>query len=128
MCMCIADLNYSEREIAISEIISVEINFTCTYEIFEFIFDCRHLPRQNGTSEIFEEVGASIFVTWHMTGSMTVHHYCALYYCVGGRRHIYKKSTYSRYILSATVRCVPNLYCANYTRLVVAQFVTRDKE
>lgn len=99
------------------------------HKIFEFISDRRHLARLNGTSEIFEEIGASVFVTWHMTGSMTMHHYCAhLLLRRWSSSYIRKVPPYSRYILSATIRCAPNLYCANYTRLVVAQFVARDKE
>lgn len=57
-----------------------------------------------------------------MTDSMTVHHYCARL-LLRPSSYIRKVLPYSRYILSATVRCAPNLYCANYTRLVVAQFV-----
>lgn len=53
-----------------------------------------------------------------------------VYYCVGGRRHICEKCRLIPDVfLGATVRCAPNLFCANYTRPVVsAQFVARDKE
>lgn len=89
---CTAYVNYSEREIVISNIISAKNNLRARerYSNSSLTADAY---RDRMRAARFLRRSASIFVTWHMT----VHHYCALYYCVGGRHRIYEKYLFQIY-------------------------------